>query len=691
MAKLHQTPLIIILLSVLVACVGCSRHERGESAVIYDYQETDGFNHADSIIDKISDTRDYELMLRTIDSLNNIGELSKPKYIFYRTITLNMLNQQSTSLRMYYQLDTLDLNELRTETDIESYVYTYNNYIRMLCDMRRYDRALRETSEADKRLRSVGYSTFTEHHDIAQITGESQLYMDQADSAAISFQRSLKGIHKRLENHRHPLDMRECQKTMNAIAKAYMRKDMYAEAEPWIRIQDSIYVMAENYQEPDTVFLDEMRAEICYSKALLAQAQGRTGDASRAYSQYQQTNTAKQLANIINNNEYLMQTHRYAEAARNFERLDEFLLGNSYKCDLENIGRYMLPKYTANLLAGRRDSALEVATKVANYYNQAMVEQKLSDADLLTMVYDTEGKERKIAEQRAELSQQRLFTLIGIMAIFVIFTVIYTIQRRRAFKKLNATHQQLILANERAEESSRLKTKFIQKISHEVRTPLNLLSGFSQVLADWDIEITSDELQDICQKIVQNGDRITHLMDKMLDLSMVNSKAKLECIDHVKPAELARQAVEETDICKAQHMDFDLQVDDSAAQMTVTTNQKSAVKALSLLLDNAQKFTNPQAFGDRKKPDGKAHVMLAVSADEQQVVFTVQDTGVGVPPEEAENIFNEFVQLDEYTHGTGIGLTIARSLARHMGGDITLDTSYTNGARFIMTLPLSMD
>ena len=67
------------------------------------------------------------------------------------------------------------------------------------------------------------------------------------------------------------------------------------------------------------------------------------------------------------------------------------------------------------------------------------------------------------------------------------------------------------------------------------------------------------------------------------------------------------------------------------------------------------------------------------------MLFIVEDTGIGVPPEEAERIFDEFVQLDEYYDGTGIGLTIARSIARRMGGDIVLDTEYTEGARFVVT------
>lgn len=686
MKGLINTRLILIILAALTIA-GCNKQKKAESAGIYDYHETDGFTRADSIIDKLSDLRDYDLMLRATDSLYKKGELSKSKYIFYSTITLNLLNQQLTSLKLYYQLDTLDLREIKTQTDIESYVYSYNNYIRMLCDMRRYDRALREVNKADQRLKWIGYTTFTEHHDIAQITGESQLCMGQEDSAAISFQRSLNGIHKRLVNHHNPLDLRECQKTMNAIAKSYLHKGLFYKVDRWIKIQDSLYVMAQNYPEPDSVYLDEMQAEINYSKALLAIKQGKKNVAEKAYKLYKQTNTAKTLYNIVNDNEYLMWSGRYAEAARNFERLDEFLLTNGYKCDLENIGRYMIPKYRANMLAGRRDSAIKVANIISEYYNQAMTDQKINDADLLTMVYDTEGKERQLVEKEAELSHQRLLAVIVITIIVVIFFHIYAITRSKAYKKLNETNKQLTLANQRAEESNRMKSKFIKQISHEVRTPLNVLSGFTQVLANKDIEIDSNELQLISQKIVENSERITSLVDKMLDLSLVNADADIECKDFITPANIADNAIELSGINKARHLVLELQEEPEAKVTHIHTNLKAAVKALAMLLDNAMKFTHPLAFKGAA-PDNKARVTIIIGMSGNKVTFTVEDTGIGIPAYQAENIFTEFVQLDEYTDGTGIGLSIARSLARHMNGNVELDTSYIGGARFIMTLPL---
>jgi signal transduction histidine kinase len=114
-------------------------------------------------------------------------------------------------------------------------------------------------------------------------------------------------------------------------------------------------------------------------------------------------------------------------------------------------------------------------------------------------------------------------------------------------------------------------------------------------------------------------------------------------------------------------------VDDA---LTVTTNSYYVQRALRHLLENARKFT------------GQGYVHLHVTADGQMVTFMVEDTGIGVPAEAREKIFGEFVKLDEHEPGTGIGLPLARNIARKLGGDIVLDTTYTGGARFVMTLPI---
>ena len=132
------------------------------------------------------------------------------------------------------------------------------------------------------------------------------------------------------------------------------------------------------------------------------------------------------------------------------------------------------------------------------------------------------------------------------------------------------------------------------------------------------------------------------------------------------------------------------------SEKPLTTHLKQATRTLVLLLDNAQKFTRPAeatvqtSGGITGKEDVTLSIQEQTNPDDKSdiVAFIIEDTGIGIPPEEAEHIFEEFVQLDEYYDGTGIGLTVARSIARRLGGDIRLDTTYTQGARFIFTLPL---
>lgn len=256
------------------------------------------------------------------------------------------------------------------------------------------------------------------------------------------------------------------------------------------------------------------------------------------------------------------------------------------------------------------------------------------------------------------------------------------------FENMGKGYEEALDLYDQAMESSRMKTDFIQQISHEIRTPLNILSGFTQVLTSG-MELDEATRQEVTKGIVDNTQRITSLVNKMLELSEAGSNTPLERNDQALAIQIAAQAAEDSGITQATHLDFDLDIAPEAETVMLTTSLVPATRALVLLLDNAMKFTHPaEAAGGVSAVKEKAHAVLRVAVDDGAVVFTVEDTGIGVPSEEAERIFDEFVQLDRYYDGTGIGLTVARSLARRLGGDVKLDTDYTAGARFVYTLPL---
>jgi signal transduction histidine kinase len=235
-----------------------------------------------------------------------------------------------------------------------------------------------------------------------------------------------------------------------------------------------------------------------------------------------------------------------------------------------------------------------------------------------------------------------------------------------------------------------MKTNFINLISHEIRTPLNILNGFTQILTTSGLELDEATQEEVTKGIGDNTERITSLVNKMLELADVNSTDELQRNDDVPAIQIATQAADESRITLDSHLIFDIDIAQGADMAMLRTNQHKATRALSLLLDNAMKFTRPaESTSGAEVETEKAYVTLRISlTTDQQIAFAIEDTGIGVPPEEAEHIFEEFVQLDDYYHGTGIGLTVARNIARRLGGDIVLDTTYTGGARFVFTLPL---
>ena len=273
---------------------------------------------------------------------------------------------------------------------------------------------------------------------------------------------------------------------------------------------------------------------------------------------------------------------------------------------------------------------------------------------------------------KGQLERSRFVILIICLIMLVLLLFIYL--RYRAAKRLAQKNQELMIANARAEESSKMKTAFIQQISHEFRTPLNILNGFTQILTAPDMVLQTEEKADIQKRISESTERITSLVNKMLELSDANSRQVIERNDSIAALMIATQAIEHTGIQQDSHIKFQLQAD-AQAEAIMHTNLQSATRALTLLLDNARKFTK------------KGEVRLIIQQQPGTFDFIVEDTGIGVPAQEAEHIFDEFVQLDEYYDGTGIGLTVARSIARRLGGDIVLDTSYSGGARFVMSLP----
>ena len=256
--------------------------------------------------------------------------------------------------------------------------------------------------------------------------------------------------------------------------------------------------------------------------------------------------------------------------------------------------------------------------------------------------------------------------LLGLLVAALSYIVL---NRRKHLKELK-------IAYDHALESDRMKTAFIQNVSHEVRTPLNIISGFSQIIAMPELTNNSEERQHMAQMMQKNCHQITSLIDEMLELSLSESTEDVVKEDTVEINDMLRDLLQENQplVNAGTKLDFQTTINDD---FTLTTNQMMLRRAIGTLIDNAIKNTQ------------EGTITLKASALGIQLILAVEDTGPGIPDEEAEHIFERFVKLDAFKEGLGLGLTLCRTLINRLGGKVLLDKTFKGpGSRFVITLPI---
>lgn len=335
--------------------------------------------------------------------------------------------------------------------------------------------------------------------------------------------------------------------------------------------------------------------------------------------------------------------------------------------------------------------------EAAGLYRDFLLEQKkekerneeITTSEFATMLNLQQLNAEKVRlekiSQKKQLQNTRiiLFSVLGLLCIVVIFL---WQQRKlnaklhRAKNKLDEQNRTLIKAEEElrkakevAEQSNWLKTMFIQNMSHEIRTPLNSIVGFSGVLVDM-----LDEKEDIGQYVAlieSNSKLLLKLVGDILDISILDSEV-----------EIKHNAVDVNACCQASidaaGASFDLGVklifEPACDDLIINSNYSYIVQVLDNLLGNASKFTH----------EGSVTLAYEVKKEENQLIFTVTDTGIGIPVEEQERVFERFVKLDNFSQGAGLGLSICRIVAERLGGYLRIDKGYTQGTRVIFCVSM---
>ena len=641
----------------------------------------------DSLLNAAHKAHDYDEILTVADQEERGGVLSALQASYWRGYAYSGLRKMR---RAENEWKTAVSQNVENAVDLKYYSMSANRLAGLLYIKFDYEGTISIAMSAMKLLEDKKYTDNTDYANLQVFVGNCQLKLGNPREAADSYEQASQNFLRLTEAD--DADITNYTSSivgMLSIIYAYTQTGHYQEADNWTNRFDTMLQRYKAHPQASSGFYDKQWARLHLFKAWILAGMGHQAEGEEAYQVAMTTRYAQTGEGKIDATNYLMAAHRWTEAARNFEGLAELIQKYDAHLTLDNIQTYLLPKFISNVEAHHTDSAFAVGRWICSALDSAIVRERQNDAVELAAIYDMQAKETEIAEQKASLSTQRFTSTAITLVLLIIAFTLFIYFRHQSAMRLESAYHDLEIANARAQESSRMKSEFIRQISHEIRTPLNILSGYSQVITTPDMDIDEETRQTINLQITENTNRITELVNKMLEMSDAKSMTVIERNDTISAIELASEAVEDSDILNAKHLTFSMQVTHDAENVMLTTNEQAAVRALTQILDNARKFTAPPEIHDpeiEEFMDENQSVTLRLKVVGDVVRFEVEDTGYGVPEEESEHIFEEFVQLDEYYNGTGIGLTVARSLARRLGGDVVLDTSYTDGARFVMTL-----
>lgn len=396
----------------------------------------------------------------------------------------------------------------------------------------------------------------------------------------------------------------------------------------------------------------------------------------------------KQMAVIVNDvNVY--KDRRAADSLKfKIANLDQQLL-------LESVARENAEQQNAILVSEKKRAEAEKKQREAEQ-QQKETELKLTKAEAeknimrLREVETEKQKEaqraysQKIETENQMMAQKMVFLIV--VGLFLILTIAilfyYSMKKKKMLKDMMLLNKDLEAARLYAEQANKMKDIFVQNMSHELRTPMNAIAGFSQILTAPGIDVTDEEKVEYGGYISTNINMLTMLIDDILNLSDIqsgnfrinyaDSKVDDICTSSINIVQYRLPSSVELKYVNRLPEDYSIMIDSKRCQQVLVNYLTNACK------HTAKGYIELCAEPDTIEIDGKK---------QNAVLFSVTDTGTGVPPEQAENIFERFTKLNEFKQGNGLGLNICRHISEKLRAKVWCDKNHTGGARFCFLVP----
>lgn len=334
-----------------------------------------------------------------------------------------------------------------------------------------------------------------------------------------------------------------------------------------------------------------------------------------------------------------------------------------------------------------RNTVYEKAELLEKTNDTSTASEMYSMADSLTSILDMEHYTQLIEDlhiayyidqasiENAKLHNKYLsyILLCSFIGIIVFIILIITVHKRN--KQLTLSRERLDKMRQATADSIQSKSIFLSNMSHDLRTPLNAIVGFSDILTK--TEEIDPELKEQCRDYIKlNSDLLMKLVNDIIDFSTLKeAEIKFDFWKYDVVA-ICRSVVKT--VAKVKKTEAELTFTSTVEHLEMETDSERLQQVLINLLTNAAKFTKA----------GYIRLQLDFNKQTNEAIFTVEDTGCGIPLEKQARIFERFEKLHESVQGVGLGLSICKLIISHVNGKIWIDSTYTEGARFVFTHPI---
>ena len=331
----------------------------------------------------------------------------------------------------------------------------------------------------------------------------------------------------------------------------------------------------------------------------------------------------------------------------------------------------LLEKADLLVKMGNKEEAYGQYGKVFSYIKTSFEKNYPKEIDRLCTRFQAD--QLAYQNERDRIVSMR-FYLAGII-VSVLFLIFLLVLGWKKIFRLKRSQIRQEAMKEKAVQAIQRKNMFLSNMSHEVRTPLNAIVGFSAVLTDEDESFDDESRREFSEIIKVNSFQLLKLINDILDFSDFendNITFNIRTHDAVK---LCNEVVET--VMASRKLEVEMRFDTDLSVLMLDTDDARLRQVLINLLVNAAKFTEQGSI-----------VLELKMADADTALFSVTDTGCGIPPEKQHLIFERFEKLNDFVQGSGLGLSICQLIVKYMNGKLWVDSGHTRGARFCFTHPL---